>query len=212
MTTVFISYARESQDKVRSLAQDFGALGYQVWLDQELTGGQAWWDQILRKIQGCEVFAYALSPESLDSPACKREHTYASKLGKSLLPILVSEDVCIYLLPPAVAQVQYVDYRREDKEALKALSRALAALPRAPLLPDPLREPPTVPISDLASLADQIATTEELSFPEQTGMLLRLKHGLNDTKDLEHVRTLLRRFRLRDESLCKGRRRDRLVA
>lgn len=71
MTQVFISYGREDQEKVRSLAQDIEALGYQVWFDGDLTGGQAWWDCILSEIQNCDIFVFALAPASLDSLACK---------------------------------------------------------------------------------------------------------------------------------------------
>src|SRR4030095_896971 len=202
-TTVFISYGRESQGKVRLLAEDLGGLGHNVWFDQELTGGQAWWAQILLQVQRCEVFVYALSPESIDSPACKCECTYAVQLGKSLLPVLVAEGVAAALMPPVLAQVQYVDYRREDKEALKALARALKGLPPSPPLPDSLPQPPAAPISYLANLADRIGTSEALSFQEQSELLLRLKHGLSDTKGAEHTRSLLRRFRSRDDLFAR---------
>ena len=74
MAYVFISYCRESQDIVEALAQDIVGLGHKVWLDRELAGGQAWWDQILGVIRECDVFLFALAPESLDSSACKREY------------------------------------------------------------------------------------------------------------------------------------------
>ena len=203
MTTVFISYSRERYGEVKSLVEDLGALGHQAWFDHELTGGQAWWDQVLLKIRECEVFAYGLSPESLDSLACKREYAYASKLGKSVLPILVADGVSSELLPAALEELQYVDYRREDKEALKALSRALVALPRSPPAPDPLPEPPAAPVSYLGSLAEQLGATLPLSFQQQTELVLRLKHGLRDTKDGERVRTLLRRFRSREDLFAR---------
>ena len=119
MAAVFISYCRESHEKARSLAQDLEALGYQTWFDQAITGGQAWWNSILGQIQKCDIFAFALELESLDSAACKREYAYAAKLGKSILPVLIADDVDTELLPGALAQIHFVDYRREDREAFR---------------------------------------------------------------------------------------------
>lgn len=199
MATAFISYCRESQEKARSLAQDLEALGHQAWFDQELTGGQAWWNLILTEIQKCDIFAFALDPESLNSPACKREYAYAFNLRKSILPVLVADGVSIDLLPSALAQIHYVDYRREDKQAFRSLAKALTALPPSLTMPDPMPEPPPAPISYLGGLREQVEAQGALSFEEQTGLVLRLKHGLREAKDAEDVRTLLRLFRSRDD-------------
>ena len=71
MFRIFISYNNENREIVKTLADDIATLGHQVWLDRELTGGQAWWDQILAEIRQCHVFVFALSPEALDSHPCK---------------------------------------------------------------------------------------------------------------------------------------------
>jgi TIR domain len=54
MLNVFISYERESKRLVGPLADDIKVLGHTVWFDQELSGGQAWWDQILAQVRSCE--------------------------------------------------------------------------------------------------------------------------------------------------------------
>lgn len=204
MASVFISYGREDAAKVGSLADDIGGLGHQVWFDQDLTGGQAWWDHILKSIRQYDVFVFALSPASLDSPACKLEYTYAAQLRKSILPVLVAEGVSVELLPSSLAQLQYVDYRREDKNALKALAKALAGLPPPLPLPEPLPEPPAAPVSYLSSLSELIDAQRPLSFDEQTAVVLRLKHGLrDDSTNPELARALLRKLRSRDDLYAK---------
>src|SRR5262249_61965408 len=95
MSTVFVSYTRRSGDVVKTLVSDLEALGHTVWFDQDLSGGHAWWSQILQKIRECEVFALVLDAESLDSTACQRESSYAADLGKRILPILVSREVSV---------------------------------------------------------------------------------------------------------------------
>lgn len=141
----FISYNRQSQPIAKDLAEDIGNLGCAVWLDEALTGGRTWWDQILAKIRGCDVFVFVLDPAALESQACTREYSYAAGLGKPILPVLVSEGVSTDLLPSALSQIQFVDYRSRDRTAAFHLARAIASVPAAPPLPDPLPPPPQVP-------------------------------------------------------------------
>ncbi len=93
MVNIFISYSRKSETAVRALADDIEALGHEVWFDQDVSGGQAWWDQILASIRTCDVFVFALAPDSLNSKACEREYSYAADLGKPILPVLVADGV-----------------------------------------------------------------------------------------------------------------------
>jgi hypothetical protein len=75
MSDLFLCYSRTNEGAVSGLAEDLRALGYPVWYDREVSGGQEWWDQILARIGESENFVIALSPRSLDSEACKREYT-----------------------------------------------------------------------------------------------------------------------------------------
>jgi hypothetical protein len=117
MSNIFISYNRKAEAVAKTLADDLEALGHTVWFDQELSGGQVWWDRILATVRDCDVFVFVLDPESLNSIACKREYGYAVDLGKPILPILIAEGVSTNLLPPALSQLQFVDYRRQDRNA-----------------------------------------------------------------------------------------------
>jgi hypothetical protein len=60
MSSIFISYRRQSQPAAADLARDIAALGHSVWFDNELSGGQVWWDQILAEIRRCDVFVFVL--------------------------------------------------------------------------------------------------------------------------------------------------------
>jgi hypothetical protein len=102
-----------------------------------------------------------------------------------------------------LAQIQYVDYRREDKDAFKAFAKALAALPTSVPLPDPLPEAPPAPVSYLGSLREQLEAQPGVTFAQQTELVLRLKNGLRSAKDAEQVRRLLALFRSRDDLYAK---------
>ena len=87
MVTVFLSYSRDDARQLAVLAEDIRSLGHQAWLDQELTGGQRWWDHILQEIRECDAFVSAVSTSSMDSRACTAEYEYALALGKPILPV-----------------------------------------------------------------------------------------------------------------------------
>ena len=57
--TVFVSYSTRDKDAVKSLTQDLQDADEQVWMDQRLAGGDAWWRAILEQIRGCDVFIFA---------------------------------------------------------------------------------------------------------------------------------------------------------
>ncbi len=197
MANIFISYSRQSGTAVKALADDIQALGHTAWLDQELSGGQAWWDQILKTVRDCDVFVFVLDPESLNSTACKREYGYAAALGRSILPVLVTDAVSTNLLPPALSQLQYVDYRTPDRAAALSLARALTTLPPPEPLPDPLPSPPVAPVSYLGRLFEQVETTSSLSYEKQSALVVDLKRSLRDPNTIEDTRVLLARLRNR---------------
>jgi len=199
---IFVSYNHQVQQVAQSVAADLEAIGHDVWLDEELSGGQSWWDQILERVRRCDIFVFILEPASLESAACQREYEYASALGKPILPLLVSDDVSINLLPPALTEIQFVDYRTPDRDSAFRLARAMAVAPPAGPLPDPLPEAPAVPLSYLGGLAQQVDTSSTLSYEEQSGLLVDLKRGLRDPETEADARILLLRLRNRRDLLA----------
>jgi predicted acylesterase/phospholipase RssA len=198
MANIFISYNRQSEAIARTLANDIEALGHTVWFDHELSGGQAWWDQILTRVRECTVFVFVLDEAALKSTACKREYGYADDLGKPILPVLVSAGLRLSLLPLALSKIQFVDYRKQDRDAVLRLGRALTAVPPPIPPPDPLPAPPEVPISYLGSLAEMVEKTS-LSYEEQSGLQIKLKRSLRDPATSDDARMLLESLRKRED-------------
>lgn len=199
MSNIFISYNRMSEAVARTLVNDIEALGHTVWFDQELSGGQTWWDQILVKIRDCDIFVFVLNPEALNSRACKLEFGYANDLGKPIIPVLVSGEISTNLLPPALSQIQFVDYRKKDRDAAFRLVRAIATIPPLEPPPVPLPTPPEAPISYLANLTEQVETTCTLSYEEQCALVVDLKRSLRGLSTTGDTRTLLERLRKRHD-------------
>ncbi len=176
-------------------------LGHSVWFDQELSGGQQWWDQILASIRDCEIFVMVLDPRALTSTACKREYNYANELGKPILPVLVSSEVSVNLLPPALSKIQMVDYRNRDTNAAFKLARALATIQPAKSLPDPLPVPPEAPLSSLGDLVSQVEEQRTLNYEEQSALLFKLKKQMLDPASSDDASKLLASMRKRPDLL-----------
>jgi hypothetical protein len=203
MKRVFVSYSRNNLDIVTQLIQDLQAVGVDAWHDQTLTGGQRWWDNILANIRDCDIFIFALSPESWDSDACRSELRYVMQLGKTVLPVLVADGINLNLLPAPLNEIQVTDYRRRDKEAAFALVKSINTAAAAPPLPDQLPVPPEVPVSYLSNLQERIDSSETLTAQDQITLLFELEEGLRDGRSPTEIRELLLRLKRRDDLLAK---------
>jgi hypothetical protein len=197
MASVFVSYCRQDQSVVRRLVDDLETLGHTVWFDEELTGGQAWWSEVLERIRQSHVFVIALGTDTLASTACTREYSYAVDLGKPLMPVTIAAGVSTNLLPPAIARVQIVNYTKQDRSEVLRLARALMALPPAPPLPDPLPAAPEVPMSYLGHLSERIETASSVGYDEQTALLVDLRRSMLNPETKVDARKLLARLRKR---------------
>ena len=89
MRNVFISYARANKPDVDELERHLRELGCNAWLDSWLHGSQDWWQEILRRIEGCDVFIPIISEDALNSVACNREFDWAEALRKPVLPVRI---------------------------------------------------------------------------------------------------------------------------
>jgi hypothetical protein len=180
MSTIFLSYSRKNEAAVGDLIHGLELLGHEVWRDRKLVGGQSWWEGILQQICSCDLFVFALAPESLETQACRSEYEYARTLEKRMLPVLLSDGVSLNLLPYELTLIQYVDYRKRDVNAGLGLARALSELPPPRPLPSPLPPLPELPISNLAKCAGKIYHQGSLSYEQQSTLLLELERGLDE--------------------------------
>jgi hypothetical protein len=86
---IFISYAHVDMPFCKQLVNMLEA--HEVWFDQNLRGGEDWWQKILEKLDWCESLLFLLSPESFDSQYCEKEAKLALKMGKTVIPIIIQQ-------------------------------------------------------------------------------------------------------------------------
>lgn len=200
--TLFISYSRRDADAVQVFVQHLREAGHDPFLDTNLSGGQAWWTEILGRIRDCEVFIVALSQNALDSEPCQFELDYARALDLPVVPVQIG-DVDSYRLDRIFTQ-QVIDYRNATVTTGFALINALrnsAALRRP--LPDPLPDPPQIPYGYLIDIGDSIRGSEPISHRDQGYHVQRLRQAFrNETDEVvrEDIRRLLRVLRNRPET------------
>jgi TIR domain len=192
-TKIFVSYPRTASAEVRELAVHLEHLGEDVWLDQELSGGQEWWDVILERIRSCDCFMFIVCEDALESRACRAELDYAYRTQRVIVPVVVGPPVPDQVLPRYLSRLQHVDANDPMQVA-----RALLQLPEPRPLPSPLPEPPPVPISYLDELADAVEQPS-LSLSDQHSLVGALRQRLAQGEDRDAALTLLHRLRRRSD-------------
>ncbi|MBZ0285869.1 MAG: TIR domain-containing protein [Anaerolineae bacterium] len=168
MTRIFISYSRVdkpfTEQFVRRLEEIFR--DYYIWYDDELLGGDKWWEEILNQIAACDIFIYLLSNESVNSPYCQAEFAEARRLQKRVITVQVRDRT---KMSGELGDIQYVDMKAGVDDA-RAQARLVASirkqsenLPR--WRPKPLWEPRTTRPTTDADAADAAEDRVDVDTP-----------------------------------------------
>ena len=194
---LFVTHSSEDKPFVHQLRAGLQRLRHEVWIDDRLSGGQAWWDEILRQIRLSDAVIVAVSPALLESQASTLEREYATQLGKAILPVCV-RPVRPELMPPDIAAVQIVDYTEPGATAAFELADALGHLPASADLPEPLPDAPVVPLSYLSDLTARVRRPS-LTLDEQLALVSRLRSALGKETEHQPAMELLLTLRRRDD-------------
>ncbi len=190
---IFVSYRSTDRAAVSQLVNDLVDMGHEVWYDQEVEGGQLWWQNILDNIRGADLLIFALTPRSLNSYPCQLEYNYANALRRHIIPVTLAEGITYSLLPAVLQERQIVPYVKRDIDSYKVLASAIRRLPAAPPLPVPLPDAPSAPLSPLASAREHV-TKPTLSYEEQAALLYQLNSYLGHEEYDSDARGLLERL------------------
>ncbi len=211
MNKIFISYSSDDKTPIQEVVGDLKSLSYSVWFDSELVGGQSWWDRILREIENADFYLCALSSAYLKSDACKRELSYANKLGKTIIPIKISNDFDERFLPLEISKLQITDVEAGNKKGVLSLINALNTAEPSPVLPDPMPESPAIPVSYLSELLRDINSREPLDQDQQAALMFKLRDHFRSGGDSKGVSQALDKLEARKDLLANiGREVDTL--
>src|SRR5690349_582929 len=156
MARMFISYSRTNKPFVKELVTLLGRVysDHEVWFDEDIGGGEDWWQCILGEIARCDLFIFLISNKSLESEYCQAEFREALRLQKMCLPVLVVPKSDTSILPPNLEQEMrrrewvnmsggFQDYQSNAK-LYAAINQILHRLPQEslpPLAHDPVSKP-----------------------------------------------------------------------
>jgi hypothetical protein len=196
MPKVFVSYARADQEMVQALIRELQELGYDAFYDQNLTGGQRWWDVLLDQIQAADGFLPVLTSEYRQSEACHREAVWAESLDIPFVPIDLGQ-ASPDLFEKVVAEANWVRYSLDDRASVARLARALGAMSK-PEPPSPLPPRPAIPISYFAELEREIRTSPTIPLDRQFAIIATLRAKLSTREDAS-ARIMLSELRNRTD-------------
>ncbi len=182
---LFISYARIDKPLCAQVAQLLDI--HEVWYDQRLYAGRNWWDEILRRLEWCDVFIYLLSPDSLASEYCRKEYEIVHKLGRFVMPVLLDK---VTDLPESLSELHYVDISNGfTNDAVKDLLNSLYRIeqdlnnPSLPERPAPVNPKPEIsdpenfdvspPVTNAITMIGKAAEAMEQAKFDQAVFLLR---------------------------------------
>jgi hypothetical protein len=193
---IFISYARLNMTTAEALVRDLHALGHQAFYDQDLTGGQRWWETLLDQIQAADVFVPVLADEYRESQACRAEAQWADALHITFVPVFTDPQLP-GMYDPIIAEANWVSYDPQDRDALAELARGVGAVTKQPL-PDPMPPRPPIPLSYLVMMEREIRGEAELGRHRQLSIVSDLRSKLG-TRESAGARELLQALRERPD-------------
>jgi hypothetical protein len=177
MIKIFISYSRIDKPFLQGFVPIVDA-EYSVWFDEQLLGGDDWWQEILHQINQCHIFIYLLSNESIQSPTCEKEYTEAKRLQKPIITILTRSNTEI---PHELRKIQYIDFSKgRDSEIIEKLHRSIqkkySQIPSIPLPPrysNPTRRPDESRIEFINALSSCVSDPKASFYAHVTDNLYK---------------------------------------
>lgn len=123
----FISYSRVDKPIVEdTIIKPLRFAGIEAWFDYFLPVGQDWKSTLIKAITQCDIFIYALTPESLISFWCQWECGKASELNKPIVPVVLQKNINI---PPNLIKLESIQWADFTNGAtVEAISRFLGGL------------------------------------------------------------------------------------
>ena len=89
---IFVSYSHKDINLVRPFIKALQKR-FNVWFDEGIHYGHEWEEEIINKLEGCSIFIFIVSKNSLESENCKDELFQARELRKDFINLILEEDI-----------------------------------------------------------------------------------------------------------------------
>jgi hypothetical protein len=134
--SIFISYCHKNSEfafRLKRMLIDSGR--YEVWIDNQIRGGQDWRDEVGTAIKDASAVVFVVSPDSVKSTYCAEEIHYARIRSKPIFPVIFQRkakkakvgvfDLLDEGLKMILQRIQWIDF---EKEAFRIASDKLLGL------------------------------------------------------------------------------------
>jgi hypothetical protein len=134
LENVFVSYSSDDREVVeRDVVPLLREVGLDTWhAKANIRGSEQWERSIVRALESCQWFVVAMSPSASLSPWVRSEVHWAieHRWGR-IVPLLLEEcnPLDFHLRMP---ELQYIDFRGDEKNVRKKLREAFELLPVLP--------------------------------------------------------------------------------
>ena len=88
---IFVSYSHKDSAVVYPFILALQEI-CNVWFDEGIHYGNEWEDEIAAKLEGCRIFIYMITPNSLASSNCKDEIAFAREMDKNFINVMVNSE------------------------------------------------------------------------------------------------------------------------
>lgn len=122
---VFISYSHMDKSIAYRVISEMQALGFRVWYDQGMVGGQDWQDVVANKIAACGAFLVLMSPDANASRPVKKELDLAQRREKQIVDFRVRPTALSAEFEIRLSSAVYINWDAIDRKYLSELERAL---------------------------------------------------------------------------------------
>ncbi|HSB70803.1 MAG TPA: SUMF1/EgtB/PvdO family nonheme iron enzyme [Candidatus Methylomirabilis sp.] len=120
MSDIFLGYAKEDRERIRSLVAALETMGWSVFWDRTIPAGKTWRQIIAREIRGCRAVVVVWSNHSIDS-SWVQEEAEVGKRRNVLVPVLLDQ-----VDPPfGFGSIQAADLTRWDGSSQAPVFRRL---------------------------------------------------------------------------------------
>ncbi len=119
MSHIFISYKREDrEDKCKPLADRLRVEGFDVWFDENIEGGESWFDIINHNLEQSFIVVVIVTEAALISHYVTYEWSWALGYGLEVIPLRFYDTISSEMTGHPLLKLQGVDCRKEIPDHL----------------------------------------------------------------------------------------------
>ena len=110
----FVSYKREEFHRIHLTLSQVTELGYRIWWDKGIPGGDDWNARIAERIESCAGMIVFLSEAVPSSAYIANEIRAARDRAKPIVPILLDDDLELHAMEELVGEIQMIPDTRDS--------------------------------------------------------------------------------------------------